>query len=104
MIICEGLQHRINLIIHHTVCIQLIKLVQSPLVYRVMLIKRHHILVRVKIIQIAENISFGLDMKILWMTLKQVLGHSETVVGDTSAAEGNLAAIRKARKEADKDE
>ena len=52
----------------------------------------------------AENISFGLDMKILWMTLKQVLGHSETVAGDTSAAEGNLAAIRKARKEADKDE
>ncbi|MBR2122911.1 MAG: sugar transferase [Lachnospiraceae bacterium] len=52
----------------------------------------------------AENISFGLDMKILWMTLKQVLGHSETVAGDTSAAEGNLAAIRKARKEADKHE
>ncbi len=52
----------------------------------------------------AENISFGLDMKILWMTLKQVLGHSETVAGDTSAAEGNLAAIRKAGKEADKHE
>ena len=52
----------------------------------------------------AENISFGLDMKVLWMTVKEVLGHSETVAGDTSAAEGNLAAIRKARKEADENE
>ena len=34
----------------------------------------------------AENISFGLDMKVLWMTVKEVLGHSETVAGDTSAA------------------
>lgn len=46
----------------------------------------------------AENLSFALDVKILWMTVKQVLGRSDTVAEDTNAVEGNLAEIRRNRK------
>ncbi len=49
----------------------------------------------------AENLSFALDMKILWMTVKQVLGRSDTVAEDTNAVEGNLAEIRRNRKAAE---
>lgn len=47
----------------------------------------------------AENLSFALDLKIIGMTIRQVLGHSEDVAADTSAAEGNFAAIRRERLE-----
>ena len=47
----------------------------------------------------AENLSFALDLKIIGMTVRQVLGHSDEVAADTNAAEGNFAAIRRERLE-----
>ena len=36
-----------------------------------------------------------MDCKVIIMTIKTVLGHSDTVAEDTNAAEGNLAQIRR---------
>ncbi|MBQ9642788.1 MAG: sugar transferase [Lachnospiraceae bacterium] len=47
----------------------------------------------------AEQLSFALDLKIIGMTIRQVLGHSDDVAADTNAAEGNFAAIRRERLE-----
>ena len=46
-----------------------------------------------------ENLSFPMDMKILWKTFSVIFGHQEEVAADTSQAEGNLAKIRAARME-----
>lgn len=45
--------------------------------------------------QYVENLSFAMDCKVIIMTIKTVLGHSDTVAEDTNAAEGNLAQIRR---------
>lgn len=50
-----------------------------------------------KDIEYVENISLAQDVKIIWMTIKTVLGHSDSVAQDTNAAEGNFAEIRKKR-------
>lgn len=54
-----------------------------------------------KDIEYVKNISFSLDVKIILMTIKSVFSHSDIEV-DTSRTEGNFAAIRKARLEAEK--
>ncbi len=46
-----------------------------------------------------KNLSFAMDLKVLWMTVQTVLGHSEEVAEDTNAVEGNFAEIRKKRME-----
>ncbi len=46
-----------------------------------------------------KNLSFAMDMKVLWLTVKTVLGHSGEVAEDTHAVEGNFAQIRKQRLE-----
>ena len=43
-----------------------------------------------------ENLSFGLDMKLFFITIKQVFVH-EDVAEDTDIIEGNLAEIRKGK-------
>lgn len=48
--------------------------------------------------QYVENLSFALDMKIIFMTVKAVFSHSG-VAEDTNRAEGNFAEIRKAQLE-----
>lgn len=52
-----------------------------------------------KDIEYVENLSFGMDLKVLWMTVQTVLGHSDEVAEDTNAAEGNFAQIRQKRLE-----
>lgn len=52
-----------------------------------------------KDIEYVENLSFGMDLKVLWMTVQTVLGHSDEVAEDTNAAEGNFAEIRRKRLE-----
>ena len=52
-----------------------------------------------KDIEYVENIGFAEDIKIIFMTIKTVLGHSDNVAQDTNAAEGNFAEIRKKRLE-----
>lgn len=49
-----------------------------------------------------EHLSFRMDLKVLWMTVQTVLGHSEEVAEDTNAVEGNFAEIRKKRLEGEK--
>ena len=44
-----------------------------------------------------ENLSFMMDLKVIFMTIKTVLGHSEQVAEDTSKVEGNFAKIRQER-------
>lgn len=44
-----------------------------------------------------ENLSFLMDLKVILMTIKTVLGHSEQVAEDTSKVEGNFAKIRQER-------
>ena len=44
-----------------------------------------------------ENLSFGMDMKVLKMTIQTVLGHQDEVAEDTNAVEGNFAKIREMR-------
>lgn len=44
-----------------------------------------------------ENLSFLMDLKVIFMTIKTVLGHSEQVAEDTSKVEGNFAKIRQER-------
>lgn len=50
-------------------------------------------------VKYVENLSFGMDCRILIMTIATVLGHAESVAADTGAAEGNFAAIRQERLE-----
>ena len=45
-----------------------------------------------------ENLSFGLDIKIFFLTIKKVFVREDVVV-DTNKIEGNLAEIRKAERE-----
>ena len=52
-----------------------------------------------KDVEYVENLSFGMDVKVLWMTVQTVLGHSEEVAEDTNAVEGNFAQIRRRRLE-----
>ena len=50
-----------------------------------------------KDIEYVENLSFGMDIKVIFLTIKTVLGHSDEVAEDTNAVEGNFAEIRKRR-------
>ena len=50
-----------------------------------------------KDVEYVENLSFRMDMKVLWMTVQTVLGHTEEVAQDTNAVEGNFAEIRRKR-------
>ncbi len=52
-----------------------------------------------KDVEYVKNLSFAMDLKVLWMTVQTVLGHSEEVAEDTNAVEGNFAEIRKKRLE-----
>lgn len=52
-----------------------------------------------KDVEYVEHLTFGMDMKVLWMTVQTVLGHTDEVAEDTNAAEGNFAEIRKKRLE-----
>lgn len=52
-----------------------------------------------KDVEYVENLSFQMDIKVLWMTVQTVLGHAEEVAEDTNAVEGNFAEIRKKRLE-----
>lgn len=52
-----------------------------------------------KDVEYVEHLSFGMDLKVLWMTVRTVLGHAEEVAEDTNAVEGNFAEIRKKRLE-----
>ena len=55
-----------------------------------------------KDVEYVEHLSFGMDLKVLWMTVQTVLGHSEEVAENTNAVEGNFAEIRKKRLEGEK--
>lgn len=50
-----------------------------------------------KDVEYVENLSFGMDMKVLKMTVQTVLGRREEVAEDTNAVEGNFAKIREQR-------
>ncbi|MDE6845531.1 MAG: sugar transferase [Lachnospiraceae bacterium] len=52
-----------------------------------------------KDVEYVENLSFRMDVKVLWLTVQTVLGHTEEVAEDTNAVEGNFAEIRKKRLE-----
>lgn len=52
-----------------------------------------------KDVEYVEHLTFGMDMKVLWMTVQTVLGRTDEVAEDTNAAEGNFAEIRKKRLE-----
>lgn len=52
-----------------------------------------------KDVEYVEHLTFGMDLKVLWLTVQTVLGHTEEVAEDTNAAEGNFAEIRKKRLE-----
>lgn len=52
-----------------------------------------------KDVEYVKNLSFRMDIKVLWMTVMTVLGHSDEVAEDTNAVEGNFAEIRKKRLE-----
>lgn len=52
-----------------------------------------------KDVEYVKNLSFKMDMKVILLTVKTVLGHSEEVAEDTNAVEGNFAEIRKKRLE-----
>lgn len=52
-----------------------------------------------KDVEYVENLTFGMDLKVLRMTAQTVLGHTDEVAEDTNAAEGNFAEIRKKRLE-----
>ena len=51
-----------------------------------------------KDVEYVKNLSFAMDLKVLWLTVKVVFDRSE-VAEDTSVSEGNLAQIRKERAE-----
>ena len=50
-------------------------------------------------VEYVENLTFGMDVKVLWMTVKTVLGHTDEVAEDTNAVEGNFAEIRRKKLE-----
>jgi len=52
-----------------------------------------------KDVEYVEHLTFGMDLKVLWLTVKTVLGHTDEVAEDTNATEGNFAQIRKERLE-----
>ncbi len=52
-----------------------------------------------KDVEYVKNLSFAMDVKVLWLTVKTVLGHSDEVAEDTNAVEGNFAQIRQKRLE-----
>lgn len=52
-----------------------------------------------KDVEYVEHLTFGMDMKVLWMTVQTVFGHTDEVAEDTNVAEGNFAEIRKKRLE-----
>lgn len=52
-----------------------------------------------KDVEYVKNLSFAMDLKVIWLTVKTVLGHSDEVAEDTNAVEGNFAQIRKKRLE-----
>lgn len=52
-----------------------------------------------KDVEYVEHLTFGMDMKVLWLTVKTVLGHTDEVAEDTNAVEGNFAEIRRKRLE-----
>lgn len=52
-----------------------------------------------KDVEYVQNLSFAMDMKVIWLTVKMLLEHDTTVADDTNAVEGNFAQIRKQRLE-----
>lgn len=52
-----------------------------------------------KDVEYVENLTFAMDIKVLVLTIKTVLGLGKEVAEDTSVAEGNFAQIRKKRLE-----
>lgn len=56
-----------------------------------------------KDVEYVEHLTFGMDVKVLWMTVKTVLGHSDEVAEDTNAVEGNFAEIRRKRMEEERE-
>ena len=52
-----------------------------------------------KDVEYVENLTFVMDMKVLVLTVKTVLGMGNEVAEDTNAVEGNFAEIRKKRLE-----
>lgn len=52
-----------------------------------------------KDVEYVDHLSFAMDCRVLWLTVRTVLGHSDKVAEDTNAAEGNFAQIRKKRLE-----
>lgn len=52
-----------------------------------------------KDVEYVENLSPGMDMKVLVMTVQTVFGRREEVAEDTNAVEGNFAQIRRKRLE-----
>ena len=46
-----------------------------------------------------ENLSFIMDMRVIFMTVKTVFGHTDQVAYDTGKVEGNFAKIRQERLE-----
>lgn len=52
-----------------------------------------------KDVEYVEHLTFGMDLKVLWLTVQTVLGHTDEVAEDTNVAEGNFAEIRKKRLE-----
>ena len=52
-----------------------------------------------KDIEYVEHLSFAMDLKVIGLTIKTVLGHTDEVAEDTNAVEGNFAQIRRQRLE-----
>lgn len=52
-----------------------------------------------KDIEYVEHLSFAMDLKVIGLTIKTVLGHADEVAEDTNAVEGNFAQIRRQRLE-----
>lgn len=52
-----------------------------------------------KDVEYVKHLSFAMDCKVIWLTIKTVLGHSDEVAEDTNAVEGNFAQIRQKRLE-----
>ena len=50
-------------------------------------------------VKYVENLSFIMDMRVIVMTVKTVLGHTDQVADDTGKVEGNFAKIRQERLE-----
>ncbi len=48
-------------------------------------------------VQYVEHLCFLMDLKVIFMTINTVLGHSDQVAEDTNQVEGNFAKIRQER-------